>query len=174
MLGVVMSALALSATAAPEGAVPEISAVMHQYASMALSPDGRKIASVETVREPYATTEQHGAVVIRSSDGKIVSQLDVCPKCKYSGLSWHRNSDWVAFVASADGVATLYGAAPRSIGAPVDAEHPYIPHRIAELHGLLASPRWSPWGNSIAVLATAGARIRGICLMYSIFEDMGI
>jgi len=157
MLAVVMSVLAVTAAAAPAVSAPETTGVMHQYASVALSPDGRKIASVETVRRPYATTEQHGAVVIRATDGTVLGRLDTCPKCKYSGLNWARDSQRLAFVASADGVATLYGAMPRLPGAVPDAEHPYVPYRIAELKGLLAAPRWSPQGNSIAVLATAGA-----------------
>ena len=157
MLAVVMSALAITATGASEASTPTATGVMHQYASVALSPDGRKIASVETVRQPYATSEQHGAVVIRSNDGTILGRLDTCPKCKYSGLDWSADGTRLAFVASADGVATLYGATRRLPGAVPDAEHPYVAYRIAALQGLLASPRWSPQGNSIAVLATAGA-----------------
>ena len=157
MLAVVMSALAITATGASEAPTPTATGVMHQYASVALSPDGRKIASVETVRQPYATSEQHGAVVIRSNDGTILGRLDTCPKCKYSGLDWSADGTRLAFVASADGVATLYGATPRLPGAVPDAEHPYVAYQIATLKGLLASPRWSPQGNSIAVLATAGA-----------------
>ena len=152
MLAVVMSALVLSASAEPEAA-----GVMHQYASVALSPDGRRIASVETVREPYATTEQHGAVVIRTSEGSIVGRLDVCPTCKYSDLIWAGDGRRLAFVASADGVATLYGATRRSPVAPADPQHPYVAYRIAQVKGLLAAPRWSPQGNTVAVLATVGA-----------------
>jgi len=148
MLAVVMSALA--ATAAPTG-------VMHQYASVALSPDGRRIASVETVREPFATTEQHGAVVIRGTDGKVLGRIDTCPNCKYSDLTWAGDSKRLAFIATAEGLATLNGAMPRPPGAVPDPEHPYVAYKIAELNGLLAAPRWSPQGNSIAVLATEGA-----------------
>ena len=152
MLAVVMSALVLSASAEPEAA-----GVMHQYASVALSPDGRSIASVETVREAYATSEQHGAVVIRGNDGTILGRLDVCPKCKYSDLIWAGDGRRLAFVASADGVATLYGATRRSPVAPADPQHPYVAYRIAQVKGLLAVPRWSPQGNTVAVLATVGA-----------------
>ena len=157
MLAVVMSALAVTATGTPEAPAATATGVMHQYSSVDLSPDGRKIASVETVRQPYATSEQHGAVVIRGNDGTILARLDTCPKCKYSGLSWAADSTRLAFVASADGVATLYGAIPRLPGAVPDPAHPYVAYKIAELKGLLATPRWSPQGNSIAVLATAGA-----------------
>jgi dipeptidyl aminopeptidase/acylaminoacyl peptidase len=149
MLAVVMSALAVTVAATPSA---EVAGVMHQYASVALSPDGREIASVETVREAFATSEQHGAVVIRSSDGKVVDRIDVCPKCKYSGLIWAREGRRLAFVASADGVATLYTAK-----AGQDPQHPVVVDRVAEVKGLLESPRWSPDGRSVAVLATVGA-----------------
>ena len=158
MLAVVIAALAVTASAAPAGSVSEATGLMHQYASVALSPDGRKIASVETVREPFATTEQHGAVVIRSSDGTVLDRIDVCPNCRYSGLNWRGDSQRLAFVASADGVAMLFGAMPRPPGAASDLKHPFVPYRITLIKGLLASPRWSAQGNSIAVLATAGAR----------------
>src|ERR1700722_17655686 len=157
MLAVVMSALAITATGAPEVPTPPATGVMHQYAWVDLSPDGRRIASVETVRQPYATSEQHGAVVIRDTAGTILARLDTCRKCKYSGLSWAAESKRLGFGAGADGGATLYGAMPRPSGAVADSAHPYVVYKIAELKGLLATPRWSPQGNSIAVLATAGA-----------------
>src|SRR5579862_7696435 len=58
--------------------------VLHQYASVALSPDGKLIASVETVRKPNATTEEHGAVVVRGTDGAVRARLDPCAKCRYA------------------------------------------------------------------------------------------
>ena len=81
MLAVVMSALAV--TAPTTAAAATEAGLMHQYASVALSPDGRTIASVETARRAHETTEQHGAVVIRASDGKILVSLDACGSCKY-------------------------------------------------------------------------------------------
>ena len=80
MLAAFLPALAMAAAAVPD------LGVLHQYASVTLSPDGKQIAAVETVRQPYATTEQHGAVVIRSHDGAILARLDPCEKCKYGGV----------------------------------------------------------------------------------------
>jgi dipeptidyl aminopeptidase/acylaminoacyl peptidase len=141
-----LPALALTAAAAPD------LGVLHQYASVSLSADGKQIAAVETVRQPYATSEQHGAVVIRGSDGKVLARLDPCEKCKYAGAQWSPDGTRVVFTASADGTATLYGAAPDPT-----QKGTFTAARIVELKGLLATPRWSPDGHSIAVLATAGA-----------------
>jgi dipeptidyl aminopeptidase/acylaminoacyl peptidase len=146
MLAVLLPTLALAASAAPD------LGVLHQYASVALSADGQQIAAVETVRQPYATTEQHGAVVVRGNDGAIRARLDPCAKCKYAGVTWSPDGRTVVFTGSADGVATLYGAAPDPT-----QKGGFVARRIVELKGLIDSPRWSPDGRSIAVLATAGA-----------------
>lgn len=146
MLAALLPALAMAASAAPD------LGVLHQYSSVALSAEGRRIAAVETVRQPYATTEQHGAVVIRSSDGAILARLDPCAKCKYAGVTWSPDGKRVAFTASADGAAALYDATPEPT-----QKGGWVANRIVDLKGLIASPRWSPDGRSLAVLATAGA-----------------
>ena len=140
-------ALVLAAAAAPD------LGVLHQYASVTLSADGKQIAAVETVRQPYATTDQHGAVVIRSNDGAVLARLDPCAKCKYAGVRWSPDGAKVVFTASADGLATLYGAGPDPT-----QKGSFAAYKIVALKGLLADPRWSPDGRSLAVLATAGAR----------------
>jgi dipeptidyl aminopeptidase/acylaminoacyl peptidase len=146
MLAVLLPTLALAASAAPD------LGVLHQYASVALNADGQQIAAVETVRQPYATTEQHGAVVVRGNDGAIRARLDPCAKCKYASVTWSPDGRTIVFTGSADGVATLYGATPDPT-----RKGGFVASRIVELKGLIDSPRWSPDGRSIAVLATAGA-----------------
>lgn len=146
MLAAFLPALAMAAAATPD------LGVLHQYTSVTLNADGRQIAAVETVRQPYATTEQHGAVVIRSRDGAILARLDPCEKCKYADVRWSPDGTRIAFTASADGVATLYGATPDPT-----RKGGFVPHKLVELKGLLATPRWSPDGRLVAVLATAGA-----------------
>ena len=145
MVAALLPALFLATTA------PANSSVLHQYASVALNADGKLIASVETVRQAYATTEQHGAVVIRSTDGTIKATLDPCEKCKYAGPAWSTDGTRLAFTASADGVAALYTAtvSPSQKG-------PVVPNKLVELKGLVATPRWSQQGR-LAVLVTAGA-----------------
>jgi dipeptidyl aminopeptidase/acylaminoacyl peptidase len=148
MLAAFLPVLALAATAPDLG-------VLHQYGSVALSADGQRIASVETVRRPYATSEEHGAVVVRSASGEVLARLDPCGTCRYSGVTWSSRGASLAFVASAgdSGTATLYGASPHPT-----RKGDFVTHQIAAIKGLLATPRWSPDNRTLAVLATAGAR----------------
>ena len=145
MLATLLPALVLAATA------PSNSSVLHQYASVALNADGKLIASVETVRKAYATTEQHGAVIIRNTDGTIKATLDPCVKCKYADLAWSADGGRIAFTGSADGVATLYTAT-----VSLSQKDSVVPNKLVELKGLIATPRWSQQGR-LAVLVTAGA-----------------
>lgn len=146
MLAAILPSLALAAALSPDPGV------LHQYGSVTLSADGQQIAGVETIRKPNATTEEHGAVVVRSMNGEIRSRLDPCANCRYAGVAWSPDGKRLAFTASTDGVATVYGAAPDPT-----RKGSYVTYKVVELQGLLATPRWSPDGHSIAVLATAGA-----------------
>jgi dipeptidyl aminopeptidase/acylaminoacyl peptidase len=148
MLATVLSALAL--TVAP---TPDLG-VLHRYAAVALSADGKQIASVESVRKPNATSEEHGAVVVRAADGQVLARLDPCANsnCKYADIAWSPAGRAFAFIASANGQATLFEATPDTVH-----QNGYTTATIVELKGLLAAPRWSPDGHTIAVLATSGA-----------------
>ncbi|HEY6926938.1 MAG TPA: hypothetical protein VI653_25855, partial [Steroidobacteraceae bacterium] len=146
MLVTVLSALTAAMTSTPD------LGLLHQYASVALNANAKQIASVETVRKPNATTEEHGAVVVRGIDGEVHARLDPCGKCRYADIAWSPEGTRFAFTGSADGIATLYAAIP-------DSTHKgsYSVSKVVELKGLIASPCWSPDGHTLSVLATAGA-----------------
>jgi len=146
MLAAFFPALALAVAPTPS------QGVLHQYASVALNAQGGEIASVETVRQPHATTEEHGAVVIRGTDGKVLARLDPCAKCKYSGVTWSHDGKRLAFTGSNEGMATLYSTRRDPFHKDV-----FSVQEVDELKGLLESPRWSPDDTVIAVLATVGA-----------------
>ncbi|MEA3001245.1 MAG: hypothetical protein QOH81_33 [Sphingomonadales bacterium] len=131
----------LLAASAPAAAQP-----LHQYAELALSPDGARVAAVESETEPNAPAAPHGHVVIRSAaTGAVLDSLDPCPACAYSGLTFAADGRLV-FLAREGGATRLLLATGRA------------PETLATIDGIAEDPRFSPDGKRIALLVTLGAR----------------
>jgi dipeptidyl aminopeptidase/acylaminoacyl peptidase len=125
--------LAGAATQAPASAV-------HGYGALALAPAGDRIATLET-----ASGKSHAAITIRSPrDGHVLSTIDPCAQCSYSGLTFSADGA-LAFVARDAGGVTLRIAE----GANV--------RTVATIAGIASTPRFSPDGRRIALLVTIGA-----------------
>jgi dipeptidyl aminopeptidase/acylaminoacyl peptidase len=123
-----------------------MAATLHEYSSLALSPAGDRIASIESDALADSTTRPHGRIVVRSaSSGKILSTLDPCATCDYSGLTFGPDGR-LAFLERDKGTAKLMLA---GAGAPAT---------IATISGIAQEPRFSPDGRRIALLVTIGAR----------------
>jgi dipeptidyl aminopeptidase/acylaminoacyl peptidase len=123
-----------------------MAATLHDYSSLALSPAGDRIAAIETDAVADSTTRPHGRIVIRSAtSGKVLSTLDPCAACDYSGLTFGPDGR-LAFLERDKGTAKLMLA---GAGAPVT---------IATISGIAQEPRFSPDGKRIALLVTIGAR----------------
>jgi len=121
-------------------------ATLHEYSSLAMSPAGDRIASIESDAVADSTTKPHGRIVIRSaSSGKVLSTLDPCRTCDYSGLTFGPDGR-LAFLERDKSNAKLMLAGP---GAPAT---------IATVDGIAQEPRFSPDGRHIALLVTIGAR----------------
>jgi dipeptidyl aminopeptidase/acylaminoacyl peptidase len=121
-------------------------ATLHEYSSVALSPAGDRIAAIESDAVPDSTSRPHGHIAIRSaSTGKILSTLDPCATCDYSGLEFGPDGR-LAFLERDKGTARLMLA---GAGAPVT---------VATVDGIAQEPRFSPDGRRIALLVTIGAR----------------
>jgi len=121
---------------------------LHQYADLAIASAGDRIATVESADEPDAPEAARGTIVVRAaSDGHVLTRLDPCRACGYSGLAFGPGGQ-LAFVARdrVSGTATLMVQAGRTT------------RRLATVQGLAAIPRWSPDGTRIALLVTIGAR----------------
>jgi len=131
-------AAALAASAAIAG--------VHQYAGVALSPAGDRVAAVESFEAAGRSAAPHGAVVVRrASDGAVLQTLDPCQPCVYADPTWSPDGRTLAFVASdrAAKTADLFQARD---GQATLAAH---------FDGLIAKPRYAPDGATLAVLATA-------------------
>ena len=127
---------------APAGA-----ATLHEYGSLALSPAGDRIAAIESdCDRQFVSTTPHGRIVIRSAaTGKILSTMDPCPSCSYSGLTFAPDGR-LAFLTRDKGATRLMlGGAG-------------VPTTIATIDGIAQDPRFSPDGRRIALLVTIGAR----------------
>lgn len=128
---------------------PAAPAAVRTFGAVALSPTGARVAAVE-VDQPFATPKSRprGPVVVRDArTGAVVATLDPCPACRYSGLAWSPDGASLAFVAddSAVGRTTLEVAT----GAESRA--------VAVIDGVAQSPKFSPDGRTIALMATPGA-----------------
>src|SRR5258707_67276 len=58
------------------------------YDGVTLSPQGAKIASVETESPVDLSTRGHNVVTIRDTTGTKVGSYDPCPDCAYSSPAW--------------------------------------------------------------------------------------
>jgi dipeptidyl aminopeptidase/acylaminoacyl peptidase len=134
--------LTLTALLLAAAATPAIAAPLHQYAGLALSPKGDRIATIES-----GEGSLHGVITLRSAkDGHILRTIDPCPTCLYSGLSFAADGG-LAFLERDRGAGSVTlalddGKAQRT---------------IATIQGIAQTPRFSRDGKRIALLVTLGA-----------------
>ncbi len=115
------------------------------YHDVMISPDGEQVATVEADDPLNTEADPHDLVVIRArADGHVIAQYDPCASCFYAGAAWSPDSSALVFVASNRHArtATLHLVRDGKVTTLLD------------FPGLLETPRWSPDGSRIAVLAT--------------------
>jgi len=139
------------ATAIISGAVAQAGspgAAIRDYRSVAISPAGDRVVSLESI-DTGNGKRPHATVVVRdASTGAIAAEFDPCSTCSYDKPSWSPDGKALAFVAgdSHAGSAWLYvaeGGKTRS---------------LTILQGVASTARWSPDGRTLAMLATVGAK----------------
>jgi dipeptidyl aminopeptidase/acylaminoacyl peptidase len=157
-LGLSLSGLsaALAQSAAPPG--------VYEHDSLALSPSGDRVATVDRLEVEAAATATatrspppaHGQIVVRSvTGGREVFRLDPCAACTYDALAWAPDGKTLAFIATDQkaGIALLEVAAS-SAAAPSAVA---VVRTVARILGVAGSVRWSPDGTRIAFLAVPDA-----------------
>jgi len=116
---------------------------VHTFASLSISPDGTRLASIEGSRSFESVESSHAAIVVRRvRDGSIVQRIDPCSACSYGDLAWSADGKLLAFLASQAGLAEVM----------IDRDG--HDSSIASIKGIANTLRFSPDGKSIAMLAT--------------------
>ncbi|MBV9991343.1 MAG: S9 family peptidase [Alphaproteobacteria bacterium] len=145
-----IAAPATAATAAPATAAITAPVVIRDRDHLALSPKGDRVLDVEASDPGDLVDDPHGKVVLRDGAGKVLGAYDPCKACKYDGTAWSPSGAAFVFIATdrKAGTATLYA---------VEAGAKAKPRALAVVKGVANTPRWSPDGSRVALLATVGA-----------------
>ena len=124
----------------------------HGFSQVALSPDGKKVAWVESLRDGSGADAGNSAIFVTSIDGKAparkITASSGAPRAE-GDIAWFPDSRRIAFLSDAlkPGQKQLYleGAS----GQPVK--------RLTDVKGFLSAPKFSPDGKTIAILFTENA-----------------
>jgi dipeptidyl aminopeptidase/acylaminoacyl peptidase len=123
------------------------------FGSVAISPDGSRIVSVETPDPgPDSSELPRPEVVVRSlaTGASVTLPCEGEADCRLSSPVWSPDGSRLAYVQREpkSNASTVWTVA-------ADGSHPK--RWLAGFTGVLGSPRWSPDGTQLAVLATANA-----------------
>jgi len=141
-------AATLAASANPSAPAPPTPPV-HTYASLAIAPAGDQLASIENQQSVTSAEALHGPVIVRSArDGHVLKSIDPCAACSYSGLTWSADGKALALLATDGAAGTVQILLAREGGVKT----------LATLSGVANTPRFSPDGRTLAVLATIAAK----------------
>ena len=124
---------------------------VHAFLEVAMSPDGRRVASVEGDQTRSGAVDVQVLVIRATADGtahSVTLPCGVAPECTPSALAWAPDSKTLAFALRSPG---SHARALYSVGADGGA-----PQKLANFNGTLVRLRYSRSGT-LAALATAGA-----------------
>ncbi len=133
-------------------AAPAMASPLHMFTQVAVSPDGRRVATLEADLPASEAVEPSYGIVIRpTSGGRAVTVALPChgSDCKPSSLAWSRDGRLLAFVLKQPRQKQRFVFAVHADGSAIS--------RLLAFDGTLDGLRYGPDG-SLAVLATAGAR----------------
>ena len=162
VVGLWGSAVASGAVPTPAPVRPEAGAVYDtlqrtvRFRQVALSPDGARVAWVESVppREGVPAEAMKLQVVERAHPERppvrVTASKDAA-LCAEGSLAWSPDGQRLAFLSTAGEGRTrqLYVADVTGASGP--------PRRLTTLKGLLSAPKWSPDGRSVGVLVIEGS-----------------
>src|SRR5450759_212672 len=148
MLTAFSLAVTLAASANPSAPAPPAPPV-HTDTSLAIAPAGDQLASIENQSSVTSAEMLHGPVIVRSArDGHVLKSIDPCAACGYSVLAWSADGKALALLATDGAAGTVQILLAREGGVKT----------LATLSGVANTPRFSPDGRTLAVLATIAAK----------------
>ncbi|GAC1574892.1 MAG: hypothetical protein NVS3B7_07030 [Candidatus Elarobacter sp.] len=135
----------MPATVMPFDEIATALNAVHQFSQVALSPDGRRFAYVETSGERSAIRL---ADVARPAHPHTIT---ACPgrRCDENDVAWSPDGRRIAFVTTDAKGQTQIAVEDFSRSAPA--------RTVTQAKGPLSTPRWSPDGARIAYLYSPGA-----------------
>ena len=118
-----------------------------QFEQVAISPDGKKVAWVESLPGKNGADTGNSAVYVASLDGKTPPRqvrAGTSASGEEGSISWSPDSHAIAFLSDvvSSGQRQLYVASANGGAA----------RKITNVKGFLAEPKWSPDGRQIATL----------------------
>jgi dipeptidyl aminopeptidase/acylaminoacyl peptidase len=135
----------------PDAAIPALTDV-HRFQEVALSPDGKRVAWVETFRAKEGMANPPSAIFVAelgAKSGKPVRLTGDGEPCAEHSITWSPDGEQLAFLSdrAAKGQFQVYVA-------PAAGEKA---KRLTNLKGFLAGLRWSPDGKLLSFLFTENA-----------------
>src|SRR6266436_1745670 len=144
------------AAAAPVTPVDEVVNTLfatRRFEQTAISPDGKKIAWVETLVGKDGAPDGNTAIYVADRESTVAPKriTAAAPNLARAegSLDWSPDSKQLAFLSDAAKPGQLQLYVISASGGPAK--------KITSVKGLLATPRWSPDGKTIAVLYTENA-----------------
>jgi dipeptidyl aminopeptidase/acylaminoacyl peptidase len=156
------NALPKPKASSPLDAVIDALYAAHPFEQASMSPDGKKIAWVETVIGKDGAADGNSRIFIqiigdqktipvgagRRIVGDVSSSFQFVSHAEGS-VAWSPDSSQIAFLSDAVKPGQLQLYVMSSVGGPAK--------KLTNVKGLLATPQWSPDGKTIAVLYTENA-----------------
>ena len=127
-------------------------AAVREFQQAAISPDGRRVAWVESLPGEDGAPTPNSAIYVSAvkppSESHRISAATGAA-CEEHSLAWSPDGKRLAFLSDA--------AAPGQLQLYVTGTPEGAAQRLTDLKGFLADPRWSPDGKTIAFLFTENA-----------------
>ncbi len=149
---------AATAPATPVDEVVNALFATRRFEQTAISPDGKKIGWVETIVGKGGAPDGNTAIYITDRDTSAAPKRITAAALNLAraegSLDWSPDSKQLAFLSDAVKPGQLQLYVLSASGGPAK--------KLTSVKGLLATPRWSPDGKTIAVLFTENAmRVAG-------------